>query len=655
MNRLRYRQVFLFLVVLVLPTAAIIIQSRYNASRERENDAQARELARRELADLRRRRATEIGQDIVTRLERIKLQEIARAPSGAATAATASSDSAVAFVGWEGREGLIWPWNVAHSHNGGASREESEFTRKRQAGERAELAEQNYSRAAAFYREALGNARTDAERASASLPLANVLARAGAQAEAARVYRGLLKLPSSVTDDQGLSFASYAALRLSESHAAEALARVNLDLESAALLSPAQAYRWRSVLESMERSGDAAVRLAAAGASARLAKRIADVEDALQVQQHFRDLRVTADSWQPYAGRDRWWIGKAPTGAASRPLVLAVRVEEILRSVETERQARHEPSFQLVTDGVSGESLGEHLPGMRVALGPEITKAVAAPGAGRSFYGLSLFLVVTLTFVGAFFLWRDTRRESRLAELRSQFVSSVSHELKTPLTSIRMFAESLQMDDESGTGDPKERAEYLETIVCESERLTRLLNNVLDFSRIERGQKNYHLQSEELPGVVDAAVRTMRFPLAEQGFDLRVDICDDLPSLRLDRDAIEQAILNLLNNAMKYSGKSREIGLRLSRRNGSALIQVADQGIGIPAGEQRRIFDKFYRVPSKENNAISGTGLGLALVAHIADAHGGTVEVESAPGKGSTFSIALPLPREPAPDGGAAV
>jgi signal transduction histidine kinase len=650
MNPFRRRQLFLFLVVLVLPTAAIIIQSGYNAARERENDAQARELARREQDDLRKQRATEIGQDILARLERIKLQEIARTPAGAE-----SSDPAVAFVGWEEGGRLIWPWNVARSRIGGAISDESEFARKVEAGERVELAEQNYSRAAAFYREALGSARTDAERASASLLLANVLARSGAQAEAVRVYRDLLSLPSTVTDDQGLSYASYAALRLSESHAADALARVNLDLESAALLSPTQAYRWRSVLKSIQQSGDAAVRAAAATASARLAQRIADVEDALKVQGHFRDLRVAADSWQPYVGGDLWWIGKAPTGASSRPLVLAVRVEEIRKSVETERRARNEPSFQIVVHGDSGESLGERLPGMRVAFGPEVTKVAAAPADGRSFYGLSLFFVVMLTFVGAFFLWRDTRRESRLAELRSQFVSSVSHELKTPLTSIRMFAESLQMDDESGTADPRERAEYLDTIVCESERLTRLLNNVLDFSRIERGQKNYHLQSEELPGVVGAAVRAMRFPLAEQGFDLSVDLCEDLPSLRLDRDAIEQAILNLLNNAMKYSGKSREIGLRLSRRNGSALIQVSDRGIGIPAGEQRRIFDKFYRVPSKENTAISGTGLGLALVAHIAAAHGGSVEVESAPGKGSTFSIALPLPHEAAADGGAQV
>jgi signal transduction histidine kinase len=343
-------------------------------------------------------------------------------------------------------------------------------------------------------------------------------------------------------------------------------------------------------------------------------------------------------------GNTSWWIGKAATGASSNPLILAVRVEDVRRAVETERRARTaEPSFRIVT-GDAGEVLHDALPGVRILYGPEAAEAAAAPaGANRSFYGLSLFMVVLLTFVGAYFLWQDTRRESRLAELRSQFVASVSHELKTPLTSIRMFAESLQMDDENGTGDPKERAEYLDTIVCESERLTRLLNNVLDFSRIERGQKNYHFQSEQLPGVVEAAVRTMRFPVAEQGFNLDVDVCSDLPPLRLDRDAIEQAILNLLNNAMKYSGKNREIGLRVSRQNRSALIQVTDHGIGIPAAEQRRIFEKFYRVPSKENKAISGTGLGLALVTHIAEAHGGTVEVDSTPGEGSTFSIRLPL------------
>jgi signal transduction histidine kinase len=253
---------------------------------------------------------------------------------------------------------------------------------------------------------------------------------------------------------------------------------------------------------------------------------------------------------------------------------------------------------------------------------------------------LSLALIVGLTLFGGHLLWRDTRRETRMAELRSQFVSSVSHELKTPLTGIRMFAETLQM---RGMSDPEIHSEYLETIVNETERLTRLLNNVLDFSKIERGQKNYHMQSATLSGVLDAVTRTMRFPLSEQGFDLRMDIAGDIPPMNIDRDAIEQAILNLVSNAMKYSGESRVIDLRLFSEGGNAKIRVTDRGLGIPAEEQKRIFEKFYRVPTPENRAISGTGLGLALVAHIAEAHGGSVEVESAVGQGSTFTIVLPI------------
>jgi signal transduction histidine kinase len=455
----------------------------------------------------------------------------------------------------------------------------------------------------------------------------------------------LLNLPSTLTDDQGLAFSSYAALRLAESHSVESevLNRVKRDLGSTTGLTPTQAYHLRSVLEALGKSENKMIRDGAAAAADRLTARLNDLEQAQEIQDAFPKLGVTADVWQPYDGKSLWWIGKTAE-ASSRPLILAVRIQDLRRSVEAERFARSAgPPFQIVSAGDSGEPLGESLPGLRLVLGEVVDAAATTPDSPGSLYGLSLFLVVMFTFIGAFFLWRDTRRESRMAEMRSQFVSSVSHELKTPLTSIRMFAESMQMDEEAGAADPKERAEYLDTIVCETERLTRLLNNVLDFSRIERGQKNYHLESEELPGVVGAAVRTMRFPLAEQGFDLRVDLCEDLPPVKVDRDAIEQAVLNLLHNAMKYSGKSREIDLRLFRQNGSALIQVSDHGIGIPAGEQRRIFEKFYRVPSKENRSISGTGLGLSLVAHIAEAHGGAVDVESSPGQGSTFSIKIPL------------
>jgi signal transduction histidine kinase len=131
----------------------------------------------------------------------------------------------------------------------------------------------------------------------------------------------------------------------------------------------------------------------------------------------------------------------------------------------------------------------------------------------------------------------------------------------------------------------------------------------------------------------------------QQGFTLRLSIEDDLPSLRADPDALEQAILNLLTNAMKYSGDSREIDLRLGSRNGDAIIEVTDRGLGIALDEQKHVFEKFYRARSHESHLIAGTGLGLTLVAHIVDAHGGRVELESAPGTGSTFSILIPAER----------
>jgi signal transduction histidine kinase len=251
-----------------------------------------------------------------------------------------------------------------------------------------------------------------------------------------------------------------------------------------------------------------------------------------------------------------------------------------------------------------------------------------------------VLLVLSVTLFGAYFVSRDVRRELRLAEMRSRFVSAVSHELKTPLTAIRMFAETLQLGRSS---DPETQAEYLETIVNESERLTRLLNNVLDFSKIERGKKEYRRTANDLADIVNATAQAMQYPLEQQQFTLNVDVQEGLPPATVDRDAIEQAILNLLANAMKYSGESRNIDLRLRRADGKAVIEVADHGVGIDLEEQPKIFEQFYRVPTKDNEGVPGTGLGLTLVRHIAEGHDGSVTVESAPGRGSTFAIRLPL------------
>ena len=257
------------------------------------------------------------------------------------------------------------------------------------------------------------------------------------------------------------------------------------------------------------------------------------------------------------------------------------------------------------------------------------------------FYLLALLLVVSATLFGAYLLWRDVQRELGTVQMRSRFVSSVSHELKTPLTAIRVLAETLRLR----ATRPEKQAQYLDTIVGESERLTRLLNNVLDFTKIERGAKTYHRQPHALSEIVRAAASAVQYPLEQKQFHLHVDVSDRLPPMNVDRDAIEQAILNLLVNAMKYSGESRDIELGLEKLDGEAVIRVVDRGVGIAPEEQGHIFSQFYRVQTSENQHVPGTGLGLTLVDHIVKGHGGHVTVESALGRGSTFAIHLPIAR----------
>ena len=285
----------------------------------------------------------------------------------------------------------------------------------------------------------------------------------------------------------------------------------------------------------------------------------------------------------------------------------------------------------------AGYSLGDPFPGLRVQAGPA---PALQGGLGRVALGTMLGAAVFLALLGGLLLWRDFQRERQLAALRTQFIASVSHELRTPLTAIRMFIESLRMNPDLGADT---RAEYLDTMQRESERLSRLVNNVLEFCRIERNTKAYSLRPLSLKRTVTSVITTFRPVMEYAGYQLRSSMDDDVPDLRADADAIEQAIGNLLANAMKYSGSSREIQLRLSRVGRHAQIEVRDFGMGISPAEQAKIFEPYYRVSSHENGSIQGAGLGLTVVRHIVKSHGGDVLVESAPGKGSSFRLLLPL------------
>ena len=234
----------------------------------------------------------------------------------------------------------------------------------------------------------------------------------------------------------------------------------------------------------------------------------------------------------------------------------------------------------------------------------------------------------------------ETQRLEELNRLKSYFVSSVSHDLKTPLTSIKVFAEMLQ----SGKRIPAKKAkEYLEIIEGETDRLTRLINNVLDFGTIERGTMEYHFSKVDLNDIVRNVVRTMKYQLSMEGFVLRTSLGKRDISIHADSDAVAEALINILSNAMKYSGRRKNIKLSTFRRNGFAGVRVEDEGIGIPPGDLDKIFQPFYRVREEKAQQAGGAGLGLALVKHTLDAHKGTIEVQSNPGKGSSFTLLFPL------------
>ena len=230
-------------------------------------------------------------------------------------------------------------------------------------------------------------------------------------------------------------------------------------------------------------------------------------------------------------------------------------------------------------------------------------------------------------------------RLEELSNLKSYFISSVSHELRMPLTSIRMFAEMLRLQKSLS---PKRRREYLEIIEGESDRLSRLIGNILDFAKIERGVREYHFTTVNAGQIVKKAARAMRYQVLQQKASLRTKLTKGAELVSADADALEEAVLNLLSNALKYSIKKKEIDLRVYPGRGKLVIEVEDRGIGIPESELPNIFDRFYRVRDDRTRQVGGAGLGLAVVKHIVEAHGGTISVKSVLGRGTNFRIELP-------------
>jgi len=284
-----------------------------------------------------------------------------------------------------------------------------------------------------------------------------------------------------------------------------------------------------------------------------------------------------------------------------------------------------------------------NLPSWSLLLYPEnsgLFVSLFRSGKGLYFY-IFIAIVIILAF-GLIFTLQTVNNEIHLSKMKSYFMSTVSHEFKSPLTSIRQIAEMLVR---GRVPSPERQQKYYTTILQQSERLSHLIDNILDFSKMEDGQKFFHFEKADIIPVVKDVVESFQNQTAGQGFNISLSIPELIPDIVFDREAMEQVMHNLLDNACKYSGESRNIEVQLLPKGSMIIISVRDNGIGIRKEDQDKIFSRFYRGGEELTQTVKGSGIGLTIVKQIVEVHKGEITVESSPGKGSRFIIRMPLYR----------
>ena len=260
----------------------------------------------------------------------------------------------------------------------------------------------------------------------------------------------------------------------------------------------------------------------------------------------------------------------------------------------------------------------------------------------RTRSNLLLIIFADIIFIlGALFVFRNVRREMKLTIIKSDFISNVSHEIRTPLALISMYIETLEMDR---VKSEEKKKEYYRVIFNETQRLSGLVNKILNFSKIESGKRKFVFEKVNLNEIVEHVLQSYKFHLRNKEFELDLELDNELPLIKADKEAISESIVNLIDNAIKYSRDLKFVGIKTLKQNNFIVFEISDKGIGITKTDQRFVFDKFFRVSKGDNvHDVKGTGLGLTIVKNIVDAHKGRVEVESKPGEGSIFKIFFPI------------
>ncbi|MEN9786081.1 MAG: hypothetical protein RLZZ299_1345 [Pseudomonadota bacterium] len=522
-------------------------------------------------------------------------------------------------------------------------------------------------RAATLYAQAVREAKDPATRAWAQILRANTLVAEGKTSEAEAAYRRVAADDAAVRDPRGFRLGDLARLRLGE------LQRTREPLSGdAALRRLVEDVVEQAWLVGVGAEGAIARRALATVASrgtnawtrawqARLAERS---EQAYWAQRLLPELDVLLGAGRPSRPSEpgvSWSRTPSAVWATAWKddgrIVFAFDAGALSAEVEraAERLTADEGDLRVIlvspeqrtpSAALGTDVLSTRLAGWRAAAVPRDPEALAARQAEERLRGSGIVLLsILLLGVGAFASARLVQRELDLARDKADFAAHVSHELRSPITQIRLKAEALQL----GLATSQEAtARYYDAIVRESERLSRLVDNMLDFAAIERGVKKYTLRPGDLGGTIHRTVESARVAMETRRMTIELQLPDDLPPVWHDVDAVSQVMTNLLSNAAKYGQDAGWIGVTVEASPEEVRVAVSDRGIGIAREEQEHVFQQYWRSADPQARRRKGTGIGLTIVKYVMEAHGGRVVLQSAPGQGTTFTLHFPTRAPPA-------